>query len=261
MTNAPCTQPNCTRPQIAKGLCGSCYQTRRHAAKRKAARDALVRSCAHCGTTFSGRDIRAIYCSTECKDKVHLIRRGHIPLETLVKVERECEVCGKTFFSSKDWAKTCSKACSWKRSNKIDAANRKAARRETWLKNRKPCPECGAEVPLTDIGRQTRKYCSFACKQAAHARRWRERHPDYMRQYNYGLSPEEYAALLESQNGACAICGRAEWGKHVEAPCVDHDHETNAVRGILCGHCNRGLGYFRDDPNLLIAASRYLLKE
>jgi len=52
---------------------------------------------------------------------------------------------------------------------------------------------------------------------------------------------------------SCTICG--EEGKLV----VDHDHKTNKVRGLLCNHCNRGLGHFKDDPDLLEYARIYLL--
>ena len=50
----------------------------------------------------------------------------------------------------------------------------------------------------------------------------------------------------------CVICGSEE--KLV----VDHDHITGQVRGMLCNHCNRGLGHFRDDPMLLEFAAQYL---
>jgi hypothetical protein len=54
------------------------------------------------------------------------------------------------------------------------------------------------------------------------------------------------------QDGVCAICGRPN-PEH-----VDHDHETGAVRGILCFNCNGGLGQFRDSIDALLSAASYL---
>lgn len=75
----------------------------------------------------------------------------------------------------------------------------------------------------------------------------------------YGLTVDAYEELLARQGGRCAICGGKQI--HERNMSVDHDHETNEVRGLLCDYCNRGLGLFRDDPERLIAAARYLLKE
>jgi hypothetical protein len=72
----------------------------------------------------------------------------------------------------------------------------------------------------------------------------------------YGLEPDDYHALLEAQGGGCAICGTPP--NATRALAVDHDHETGAVRGILCGRCNPGLGHFKDDPLLLEKAAHYL---
>ena len=69
----------------------------------------------------------------------------------------------------------------------------------------------------------------------------------------YGISQEEYEVLLEKQDGKCAICQR-----DYKAPCVDHDHETKKIRGLLCQTCNRALGQFNDDPALLRVAAEYL---
>lgn len=57
---------------------------------------------------------------------------------------------------------------------------------------------------------------------------------------------------LKASVKECVICGAEE--KLV----VDHDHKINEVRGLLCNHCNRGLGHFRDNPELLEFATQYL---
>jgi hypothetical protein len=51
----------------------------------------------------------------------------------------------------------------------------------------------------------------------------------------------------------CIICGDAE-----NSLVVDHDHKTGAIRGMLCNHCNRGIGHFRDDPILMRFAATYV---
>ena len=69
--------------------------------------------------------------------------------------------------------------------------------------------------------------------------------------------------MFTAQNGLCAICQQPETkqrnGKKFELA-VDHDHETGAVRALLCSHCNYALGYFKDSPDLLLAAIAYLQK-
>ena len=62
--------------------------------------------------------------------------------------------------------------------------------------------------------------------------------------------------MVEIQNGKCAICGAAQ--RLDRAQCVDHSHATGAVRGILCDECNKGLGCFKDDTELLRKAAYYL---
>lgn len=63
---------------------------------------------------------------------------------------------------------------------------------------------------------------------------------------------DETLLELKQSTKECVICGSEE--KLV----VDHDHKTGLIRGMLCNHCNRGLGHFRDDPLLLEFAAQYL---
>ena len=63
---------------------------------------------------------------------------------------------------------------------------------------------------------------------------------------------DEQLKHIKTTTTECVICG-------ADAPLVvDHDHKTGKVRGMLCNHCNRGLGHFRDDPLLLEFAAQYL---
>lgn len=71
----------------------------------------------------------------------------------------------------------------------------------------------------------------------------------------YGLTVEEYDAMLTAQGGGCALCGRKATSR---ALCVDHDHETGVVRGILCLRCNTALGTLGDNAEGLERALRYL---
>lgn len=61
------------------------------------------------------------------------------------------------------------------------------------------------------------------------------------RQKNYGLSQEQYEQMLKDQDRCCVICAVSF---EERTPCVDHDHETEEVRGLLCSPCNRLLGVF-----------------
>lgn len=97
----------------------------------------------------------------------------------------------------------------------------------------KKCSACGfvknleefypARAKNSGSGRQS--FC-IACTKARQMLRF------------YGLTESDYAALLDAQNGLCAIC-QDPLG---EKPQIDHCHETGFVRGILCKGCNNGIG-------------------
>ncbi len=72
----------------------------------------------------------------------------------------------------------------------------------------------------------------------------------------YGISFGEYDALIKSQQGLCKICNEpltSRWLTH-----IDHCHDTQSVRGILCKNCNNGLGMFRENTAALRRAAEYL---
>lgn len=77
----------------------------------------------------------------------------------------------------------------------------------------------------------------------------------------YSLSYPEYEEIFLFQGGRCGIC----WNKNlknqpkkVRLLAVDHNHITNKIRGLLCWTCNRAIGMFSDDPELLEAARKWV---
>lgn len=161
----------------------------------------------------------------------------------------------------------------------------------------KVCTQCGETKPLEDYyanGRQPCKPCHRMAMKAyreanpdkvrRNRQRWgaseagrewatayrdanrqklraRERERDLMR--TYGLTLGEYEDMSAAQGDQCAICGLSETSIHhrskePRALAVDHNHETGAVRALLCNRCNQAIGLLDDDPVLLIAAAVYL---
>jgi hypothetical protein len=102
-----------------------------------------------------------------------------------------------------------------------------------------------------------------ANKQRADAARaaYAKKNPDVIRRSNwkhtikkkYGLTPEQHATLVASQQGRC---GNLYCKRKFQA--IDHEHSTGVVRGLLCRACNTALGLLRDDPRRIAGLIRYL---
>lgn len=95
---------------------------------------------------------------------------------------------------------------------------------------------------------------------------YRNRHKERLQKEavcrSVGLAINDYEKMLIAQDNKCAICRCEETrvlkGK-VMRLCIDHDHETGRIRGLLCHNCNSGLGKFGDNPDLLTLAVIYLM--
>ena len=125
----------------------------------------------------------------------------------------------------------------------------KAYRRAYYKKNKKRL-----------LARYRKNYLAKREYYLANSRKWyrknRARRYAIARKWDlkqYGLTPEQYAALVAKQRGRCRICR-----DNPKTLCVDHDHVTNEVRGLLCGSCNRALGLFKDKTSLMRKAVAYL---
>lgn len=92
-------------------------------------------------------------------------------------------------------------------------------------------------------------------------RKWKKNNPDKVRDYvlrcKFGISLSDYNRMFEEQNGCCAVCKRHD-NDLTRRLNVDHCHETNKVRGLLCSNCNTGIGNLRDSVELLQTAIGYL---
>lgn len=126
----------------------------------------------------------------------------------------------------------------------------------------KLCKKCNTMKPLSDFHKKAGRKDGHAstCKECVNDR-VRTYDPDKNRdaklRKTYGISLKEYQEMLKAQGGKCAICGGSE-PINGRLMAVDHCHTTGKVRGILCSHCNRALGFFRDNVQSLENAIRYL---
>jgi Recombination endonuclease VII len=95
-------------------------------------------------------------------------------------------------------------------------------------------------------------------KERQRRRSWAKKLSDFWRRLArfYGISREQYEALLAQQGGVCGICRKPPQ----EPLCVDHSHTTGRVRGLLCRKCNTALGSFDDDVSVMAAGIAYLRK-
>ena len=128
----------------------------------------------------------------------------------------------------------------------------------------KKCPGCGVVKSLDQFykdksqpdGHQGR--CIECRKPVMNGSAEQQRKYRILRKY--GITIEQYDEMLKSQDGGCAICHKTPDAERYGVLSVDHSHETQEVRGLLCRMCNIGLGQFEDDMIRLQEALDYLQK-
>ena len=74
----------------------------------------------------------------------------------------------------------------------------------------------------------------------------------------FGLTVEAYDRLVAAQGDVCACCGKGDPGCGRTLWCIDHDHKTGVIRGLLCNNCNAGIGILGDTIEAVRAALAYL---
>lgn len=97
-------------------------------------------------------------------------------------------------------------------------------------------------------------------KAAARQREWVAKNPAKMLAIDlrrFGMTPNQFNTLNQSQNGVCAICRNPPSNKRKRLD-VDHCHDTGKIRGLLCSRCNTAIGLMRDSVATLVRAVNYL---
>lgn len=120
------------------------------------------------------------------------------------------------------------------------------------------------ELYNQNVGLENKKWNSWYSEHKNNVAISRKKHYESRvekeREKKYGLKKGEYGVLFDSQMGLCAICGRPQNDSRKKNLCVDHNHSTNKVRGLLCINCNVAIGMVRESIDTLEKMISYLKK-
>ncbi len=133
------------------------------------------------------------------------------------------------------------------------------------------CNRCYESKPKTSFFKESKfkRGYRYSCKECEKPRyiRYRQnpenkqRATENRRRWNrakkYNFPPGLYEERLKDQGNVCAICGTNNPGGRGQFH-ADHDHRTSQPRGVLCHNCNVALGNFKDNPEFLKSAIKYL---
>lgn len=177
--------------------------------------------------------------------------------QSLCKV-RKCRVCAVTkplseFKINKECVegriKTCRDCISVGKHGRIRKLKTALTKSFEYPDGTKLCTQCKQVKPKSDFRLHSKKSGRLHSKCFICI-------TDNLRFKNYGITGDEYRAMLNDQNGVCKICSGSNWNEKFLY--VDHCHSTGKVRGILCSNCNMGIGLFQDNITLMQKAIEYL---
>lgn len=208
-------------------------------------------SCEICGESFAprkgGRPQR--FCSALCRRIARKDREPTIP-------EKVCRDCGIVKASSDFYRHEASADGLWPNCKECLRAIRRLKAKENPDANKVTMKERYWRDP--EASRQKSK--EYRQKNLERLRAYDRERRERVREKNvlqkYGITQEDFDRMMARQSGVCAICGRLNRDGRPLA--VDHDHATEAVRGLLCDPCNLTLGYMQDRSDWLTRAAEYV---
>lgn len=238
---SPCSVEGCDRTASRKGVCQNHY---RKEERRK--KDPLV------GTRKPGPKVdHGAKAREEALRKEAAAQRR----EAKKRAQREATHCssGHEFTEqTTGWRPDGSKKCKeCERIQQAEYRKRQGAGKRVYRQEKTHCDR-GHEYTPENTTLHTSPNTGTVSKRCRMCQRLRNI------QNLYGLNEAGFFRMLKDQNDSCAICKRPFGDTRATGPHVDHNHETGKVRGILCSPCNTALGSFKDDPEILRAAIRYL---
>ena len=133
----------------------------------------------------------------------------------------------------------------------------------------KQCKDCGEHKQLDEFHKSpTEKYgVRSRCKPCRHKHNketgvYEKTNRDYNLR-KYGITWDEVVEMYANQDGCCAICKtnitiKKDKENKKRTACVDHNHKTGDIRGLLCMNCNKGIGSLQDSISILESAIEYL---
>lgn len=192
--------------------------------------------------------------------------RGQTPQRGLEP--RNCVACGEGFQPYRDFHVSCGKRRCRARAKELNPLRVESEIQCRYCKEtftvqwsgigrKPPCPSCAEKLRRE---KQERQNAARRLETAVDPEARKAINLKYAL-VRYGITPEDLVEMLAAQEGLCAICGNSADPNGTGAAGrlhVDHDHVTGKVRSLLCNHCNRAIGGFRDDPALMRAGAEYV---
>jgi len=148
--------------------------------------------------------------------------------------------------------KTCTKCKETKEKDQFCRNKKTKDKLDSW------CKKCKSKEAHNWI-KNNREQFNKRCRESGQHKKQSKK--DQRLIYKYGITAQDYEDMLKNQGGVCAICQEFKLYGKQQRMHVDHCHETNKVRGILCQGCNLAIGKFKDNVERMERAINYIKNE